>query len=111
MEFVVELQIEDQSQKHTAQLSGYGGDGGSDRSHFRETKQAKDQDRVKDNVDDRAGSLRNHDEQGFSRGLKQTLKGDLHKNTYAESTDDNHILNAELVDFRDVYKRQRLHRW
>ena len=83
-------------------------DGGIRRArnaHLRNAKQAEDEDRVEDDVGNRAHALAHHRQQCAAGALQQALKEDLHENAHRTEHHDGRVIHAALDDFRDV----RLH--
>ena len=63
---------------------------------------AEDQQRVAENVGDRAGALRDHREHRPAGRLKQTLKNKLCEQTHGENAADRQVVLAEGDDLRIV---------
>ncbi len=60
------------------------------------TEETKNHNRIQNNIDDGAGSLGHHAVDSPSRGLHNTFKGHLHKDSEGENETDGKILRPEL---------------
>ena len=98
LNFVVSFYIEPDRKQHRDDLTENGSECGTGCAHFRKTEVTEDQDRVKDNIQDGARSLRDHRVKRAAGGLQQTFQRDLEKQADRKATDDRHILHAVLND-------------
>ena len=71
--------IEDDRHDRAQALADHRRPGRAGNAHLREAEQAEDQDRIEDNVRDRAGQLRDHGIDRAAGRLQETLEGDLNK--------------------------------
>ena len=74
---------------------------GSSRSagdtHFGEAEETEDHDRVKNDIDNGAGSLGDHTVEGAAGGLQQPFKSDLENRAEGHAQDDPQIDRAVLL--------------
>lgn len=92
--------IVENAEDHRDDLSEDGRDSCSGNAHLRETEQTENQDRIEDDVEDRAESLRDHIVKGQSGRLQQPLHVDLHEYAERADADDGHILCPVLKNLR-----------
>ena len=90
--------VQDQRKHKGDDLTGDGGDGGTRDLQPRHSAQAEDQDRIEDDVDDRAGALRDEGIDGAAGRLQQALEDDLAEDAERDDGDDADILRAVADD-------------
>ena len=86
--------VEDHGQNKRHDLAEHRGHGRACDLHARQAEQAEDEDGVKNDVQDRAGALRNEGVDRAACGLQQTLKDDLAENAERGDRDDADIGRA-----------------
>ena len=74
-------------------------------AELREAEQTEDQDRVEDNVRDRAGQLRDHGIDRAAGRLQEALEGDLNKNAERAQNADVQVRDAVIDDRLNIRLR------
>ena len=86
--------VEDHGQNKRHDLAEHRGHGCTGDLHARQAEQAEDEDGVKNDVQDRAGALRDEGVDRAARGLQQALKDDLAEDAERGDRDDADIGRA-----------------
>ena len=74
------------------------GDGGAGNAHTRESKVTEDQDGIQEDIRHGAAELRDHGEDGISRGLEHAFKVDRRKQAEAEDGDNKEVIRTHGED-------------
>ena len=94
--------IEDDRHNRAQTLADHRCPGGAGNAHLREAEQAENEDRVEDDVRDRAGQLCDHGIDRATGRLQKALKRDLAEHAERAQHADIQIRNAVLDDGLDV---------
>ena len=100
MDLLIIAQVQEQAQTGGDRLSKDRGQGGAGYAQSGKAAQAEDHDRIKNNVDDRAGRLGDHTVNGQACRLQQTLKGHLEEQSCRQTGHDPQIGGAHADDLR-----------
>ena len=98
VDLVVARHIEENAEQHRDDLAEYSRECGTGHAHLRKAEVAEDQDRVKDDIQDRAEALRQHRIERHTGRLQEPLHRDLQENADRQSADDGHVLHAIFDD-------------
>ena len=94
------MSFEVEREKNSDDLTDYSGNCSSGNFQSGQTEQSEDQNRIQNNINDRAESLSDHVVNGLACGLQQSLKCNLHEDTDRHDTDDSHVLCTVFDDQR-----------
>ena len=97
--------VEHHGDDRTDALTDHRRPGGAGDAQLREAEQTKDQDRIEDDVRDRAGQLRDHGIDRAAGRLQETLKGDFNKNAERAQNADIQVCDAVIDDRLNIRLR------
>ena len=100
MNLLILLQVQDQTQCGADHLTEHGCVRRTGYSKLRESEISEDQDRVEDDVEDRAGQLGYHGIDGQPGRLEQSLKGHLEQHSEGQAQNDAQIGFSICGDLR-----------
>ena len=100
--------VERHGDDRTDALTDHRRPGSAGDAELREAKQTENQDRVEDDVRDRAGQLRDHGIDRAAGRLQEALKGDLDKNAERTQNADVQIRDAEIDDGLNIRLRAHI---
>ncbi len=100
MDLVIARDIEEDREQRCDDLPEYGSKRRSGHAHFRETEVAEDENRVKNDIQNCAESLRDHRVKCKAGRLQQTFHRDLQENADRQPADDRHILHTIFENLR-----------
>ena len=100
--------VEDNRHDRTQALTDHRRPGGAGNAHLWEAEQAKNEDRIEDDVRDRADQLRDHGIDRAASRLQKALKRDLAEHAERAQHTDVQIRDTVLNDGRDVRLRTHI---
>lgn len=97
--------VEHHGDDRTDALTDHRRPSGAGDAQLREAEQTEDQDRIEDNVRDRAGQLRDHGIDRAAGRLQEALEGDLNKNAERAQNADVQVRDAVIDDRLNIRLR------